>query len=161
MLWLAAPDAACYTAWFETLVGLACLPLAPAPAPPPPHDGPTPSFSDVLSPSSPSSAALAAPPPRVARTSTVRVVEAKNLPRAGDYHCIFAVAGARLAATPVITGTSNPFWGTTIALDKLPVPGSVLTIQLMRYVCLVRACACAQAMRPRAQTPRACGAVHA
>mmetsp|Transcript_9902 Transcript_9902/g.29926 ORF Transcript_9902/g.29926 Transcript_9902/m.29926 type:complete len:871 (+) Transcript_9902:80-2692(+) len=71
---------------------------------------------------------------RTIRTIELGVLEAKDVGKPGDYHCVIAVEGAQVAQTYTQFGTEVPFWGQEFVFDDISSACYDVVISLRRRV---------------------------
>lgn len=71
---------------------------------------------------------------RTIRTIELGVLEAKDVGRHGDYHCVISVEGAQVAQTYTQCGTDAPYWGQEFEFDDISSACYDVVISLRRRV---------------------------
>jgi hypothetical protein len=71
---------------------------------------------------------------RTIRKIEMGVLEAKDVGRSGDYHCVISVEGAQVAKTYTQFGTEAPFWGQEFLFDDISSACYDVVISLRRRV---------------------------
>jgi hypothetical protein len=71
-------------------------------------------------------------PFHLVRSVSVKVTEAKDLPKTGDYYVQLRLDDEIQARTQTKTGTTAPFWHETFEFDDIPVQTGSIVLEIMR-----------------------------
>ncbi|EGD82365.1 hypothetical protein PTSG_03032 [Salpingoeca rosetta] len=69
---------------------------------------------------------------RLVRSVSVTVVEAKDLPKSGDYFALVLLDHERQAMTSIQSNTNAPYWNQSFTIDAIPIQAREVVVEVHR-----------------------------